>query len=248
MKKEKPAGKILLLGERSFIVDIAQKKFSSNYGEVDLTKIKEYGQVVKTNTGHKFVVLRPTILDLLRKAKRMPQIVTPKDAGQIIANTGVSNGWHCLDAGSGSGFLAILLGNIVRPNGSVVTYEKKKVFYENAKKNIEFCNLAEIVKIKNKPAEKFTERNLDLITLDMINAEKMVKKCFSAMKKGGWLVIYSPHIEQQKRVLKETKKHNFVQVKTIQTQQTEWQVSDYTHPKPSQLVHTGFITFARKAA
>jgi len=239
-------GKVLLLGERAFIVDISQKKFSSNYGEVDLTKVRRHGQVVRSNTGYEFVVLKPTITDLLRKAKRMPQIITAKDAGQIIAHTGVCSGWYCLDAGSGSGFMAIFLGNIVHPNGSIITYEKNKVFYDNAKKNIEFCGLDDVVKIKNMPAERFNERNLDLIVLDMINAEKMVKKCYKSLKPGGWLVIYSPHIEQQKRVRSEVAKNNFIQIKTIQTQQTEWQISNYTHPKPTQLVHTGFITFARK--
>lgn len=243
---QKISGKVLLLGERSFIVDIAQKKFSTNYGLLDLTKIKKYGQVLQSNTGHEFVVLEPTILDLLRKAKRMPQIIMPKDAGQIVAHTGVSSGWKCLDAGTGSAFLSIFLGNIVKPDGIVVTYEKNKKFYENAKKNIEFCNLAGIVKIKNKPAEKFTEKNLDLITLDMIDADKMVKKCKTALKSGGWLAVYSPHIEQQKKVVKEMEKQKFAQVKTISTQQVDWQVSDYTHPRPSQIVHTGFITFGRK--
>ena len=246
MKEKKLSGKILLLGERSFIIDLSQKKFSTNYGEIDLTKIKKYGQVVKTNTGKQFVALKPSIQDLLRKAKRMPQIITAKDAGQIIAYTGLRSGWHCLDAGAGSGFLAIMLGNIVAPDGSVTTYEKNKKFYENVKRNIEFCGLSSTIKIKNKPALGFTERNLDLITLDMIEAEKMIKKCHKALKPGAWLAVYSPHIEQQKRVLKEIEKSNFAQARTMQTQQIDWQVSDFSHPRPSQLVHTGFITFARK--
>lgn len=246
MKNGKITGKVLLLGERSFIVDVAQKKFSTNYGLLDLTKAKKYGQVLRSNTGHKFVVLKPAVPDLLRRAKRMPQIVTPKDAGQIIAGTGVSSGWRCLDAGAGSGFLAIMLGNIVKPSGSVITYEKNKKFYENAKRNIEWCGLGGVVKIKNRPAERFTERNLDLITLDMMGADKLVKKCHKALNPGGWLVIYSPHIEQQKSALEQIAGLRFTHVRTMQTQQIDWQVSDYTHPRPSQLVHTGFLTFARK--
>ena len=60
--------------------------------------------------------------EIFRKLSRGPQIVTLKDAGIIAAYTGLSPGDLVVDAGSGSGFLAIFMGNIVRPEGRVVSY------------------------------------------------------------------------------------------------------------------------------
>jgi len=212
----------------------------------DLTKIKKYGQAIKTNTGKKFYAVEPTIIDLMKKSRRMPQIVTAKDAAQIAAVTGLSSGWRCLDFGGGSGFLAMFIANIVKPGGAVTTYEKNPEYAKNISKNVNFCGLNSIVTVKNTDAKKFTENDLDLITMDVIDAEKYVKKCHSSLKPGGWLCVYSPHIEQQKKSVDRMKKY-FTHIKTIETIQRNWQVSEYTHPVPSQLVHTGFMTFGRRA-
>lgn len=235
--------KVLLLGkEKSYIVDSSEKKFSCNEGTIDLTKIK-LGKEIKTSTGKKFVAVKPTTIDLLRKCRRMPQIITPKDAASIVAVTGAQPGWRCLEAGTGSGFLSIFLGNIVRP-GTILSYEKRKEFAENARKNIELCDLSDVVKVKYGEV-KFTEKNLDLIVLDMALVEKVVSKAYKALKPGGWLCVYSPQIEQQISVIEAMK--DFIQLRTIENIQRDWSsLHGYTHPKPSGITHTGFLTFGRK--
>ena len=240
--------KILLLSKDAvFLADTAQKKFQTQYGEINLEKVR-IGKKIKSTKGKEFIVAAPTLIDLLKKAKRGPQIITPKDAGAIAAITGVTNGWRCLDAGSGSGFLALFLGNLVRPNGNVYTYEKKKENYEIVKKNIVHCGLEETVTVKNADALKgFKEKNLDLITLDMQFAEKLAKRAYNALKPGGWLCVYSPHIEQQIKAVKAMEKEGFVHMKTVETIQREWKISHgFSHPRHSQVVHTGFITTGRK--
>ncbi len=241
--------KVLLMSEkRSFLLDTEQKQFHSQYGIVDLTKIKKYGQKIKSSLGHEFIAVKPSITDLLRKCKRLPQVITPKDSGQIIAATGASNGWKCVDAGAGSGFLAIFLGNAVAPDGRVAAYEISKEYAEAVKKNVRYCGLDSIIKVKNKDILKgFAEKSLDLITLDMKYAEKVVGKAYKALNHGGWLCVYSPHIEQQAKARKEISKSGFIFVKTTETIQREW-TTDYgfSHPRYKGLMHTGFLTFARK--
>jgi len=237
---------ILLSKEKNFLLKKTKKVVQTSMGFIDIDRIKHYGQKIKSSTGHEFIAARPSFIDILRKCKRGPQIIMPKDAVHIIAVTGLTRGWNCLDAGSGSGFLAVFLGNVVSPGGSVVTYEKEKKFADNVKNNVELCGLGKIVKVINKDAKKFSESEMDLITLDMKYAEKMVKKCWKTLNHGGWLCVYSPHIEQQKEVMKEMKKLDFTQIQTIENIQRSWQVSDFTHPRPSGILHTGFMTFARK--
>ncbi len=237
--------KLLLLSkEASFLVDTQQGKFSSQYGVVDLSKAKP-GTVIKTSSGHSFIVTKPTIADFMRKFRRGPQVILPKDAAQVIAVTGLSSGWNCLDAGGGSGFLALFLANAASP-GKIAVYEKKKDFAAIVEHNAKMAGLDNVI-VKNKDAKKFTEKNLDLITLDMIDAEKMIKKCHKALKPGGWLVIYSPHIEQQKKAVKEMETR-FIHMRTIECIVRDWKVDTrgFTHPKYSEISHTGFLTFGRK--
>ena len=237
---------VLLVGEKRFIIDTEQKNFNSDYGKIDLTKIKKYGQKIKSSSGHTFKILKPSFPDLLKKARRGPQVITPKDAGQIITLTGVESEWKCLDAGGGSGFLTMMLANIAKP-GIITAYERNKDFADNIKKNVKLFGL-ENVKVKNKDILKgFNEKKLDLITLDMIYAEKMVKKCHEALNIGGYLCIYSPHIEQQIACRKVLEKLD-MEIKTLETIQRNWKIDTrgYSHPKHTQLVHTGFLTVARK--
>ena len=184
-------------------------------------------------------------IDIERKFSRGPQIIMRKDAAVIVASVGLQPDWRCLDLGGGSGFLALFLANLV-PNGFVTTYELKKEHVDIIKKNIASSGFKNI-KVLHKPAENFTGSGYDLITMDVRNADKLISKAFAALKDGGWLAVYSPHIEQQIKSVSIMEK--FSRVKIIETIQREWtSVHGFTHPKPSQVVHTGFIAIGRKSA
>lgn len=185
------------------------------------------------------------IIDILRKAKRGPQVVSAKDVGIIIAETGCNPTWRIVDAGTGSGFLALFLGNL---GCKVYTYENRKEFYNLAKNNIKSSGLRNII-IKNSDILKgIKEKDLDMVTLDMKNAEKVIKHAHKRLKKSGWLVIYSLHIEQVQRVWKELEKYKFRNIKILENIQREWQIEGdtFTRPKTRMLGHTGFLVFARK--
>ena len=93
---------------------------------------------------------------ILKKLKRLPQVVTPKDASQILAHTGIPTNAKILDAGSGSGFLAIFLAWYCS-KGKVITYEKRKEFAEVVEKNIKKTGLKNI-KVKNSQSTAFSIR------------------------------------------------------------------------------------------
>ncbi|MFH1473602.1 MAG: methyltransferase domain-containing protein [Candidatus Aenigmatarchaeota archaeon] len=186
-----------------------------------------------------------TITDFLNKAKRGPQVITPKDLGMIVSITGCAPGWKLVDAGTGSGFLSIFLGNL---GCKVFTYEKNESFYDLAKGNIENSGI-KTIKIRNADITKgIKEKNVDMITLDMKEAEKVVKHAFNSLKSGGWLVIYSLHIEQIQKVWKELRKYEFGKVRILENLEREWQIEGltFTRPKTHMLAHTGFLTFTRK--
>ncbi|MBU3896440.1 MAG: methyltransferase domain-containing protein [Nanoarchaeota archaeon] len=182
------------------------------------------------------------IIDFLHKAKRGPQVILPKDAGLIISETGLNPTWKVIDAGSGSGFLAMILGNI---GCKVFTYEIREDFYNIAKQNIKNSGMNNI-KIYNKDITKgIKEKKVDLITLDMKGPERAIKNAYLALKPGGFIVVYSMHIEEVLNVLKELRKYNF-HINILENIQREWQsFGDATRPK-THLAHTGFLTFARK--
>jgi tRNA (adenine57-N1/adenine58-N1)-methyltransferase len=234
---------LLLNKQRTFIGK--RGIINTHAGAVDITDVQP-GDILHV-ADETFVVSQPTFVDMLLSCKRGAQIITPKDAAQIVAITGVNRGWHCVDGGTGSGFLALFLGYQVGPSGKVTSYEKQGRFVTIARKNVGRCSMEDIIKIKNADITSFTETALNLITLDIKGAEVLVPKARKHLKIGGWLVIYSPHIEQHIKVRNVMENESFIDIKGLETFQREWQsLGGYTRPQTKGLMHTGFLLFGRK--
>ena len=243
-------GQLVMIASRTkrYIVP-AEGKFSCKYGAVEMKKLvgKKFGTRFRIGK-EEFKVIEPSFLDMLfKKAVRGPQVILPKDAAAIIAETGCGKGWKVVDAGSGTGYLALMLGNA---GCDVVSYEKNKKFLEVAKKNVKILGMKN-VKIKQKDVTKgIADRNVDLVTLDLEKPEKVLKHAFRALKPGGWVAVFSLHAEQVTAVRKELNKFEVSSVKTKEILQREWQFQSgkrtWTRPKTHMMGHTGFLTFARK--
>jgi tRNA (adenine57-N1/adenine58-N1)-methyltransferase len=184
--------------------------------------------------------------EILKELKRLPQIVTPKDSSLILAYTGIPTDAKIVDAGSGSGFLAIFLAWYC-PEGKVTTYEKREEFAKVVEKNIKKSGLKNI-KVKSKDIlEGIEEDDLDLVALDMKDCEKVVREAYKKLNDGGWIVVYSPHIEQVIDVLNEMKGIGFKKIKCVENVVREWQSNyGFTRPKSQGLMHTGWLSFGRK--
>lgn len=181
---------------------------------------------------------------MLKKLKRGPAIIQPKDIGLIVGHTGIGKESVCVDAGAGSAFLTCALANIAK---KVYAYEKKPEFFELAKKNIERAGLAN-VELKNQDIFKgIEEREVDLITLDLPDAEKAVASAYTALKEGGWCVGYLPNVEQAKDFYIACHTAGYAEIFMIESIVREYEVREYgVRPMHIGLTHTAYLVFGRK--
>ena len=189
--------------------------------------------------------MKQNILDTLRKIKRGPQVILPRDASIIVAETGCSKDWKVVDAGTGSAFLALFLANL---GCKVYSYEKDNNFYKLAKENVKKTGFKNII-LKNKDITKgISERGIDLVTLDMKDSYKVIKNVYNSLNLGGWIAVYVMHVEQMQKVWRELEKLGFKDMKIIESIRREWQIEGktYTRPKSQMIGHTGFLIFGRK--
>ncbi|MFH1107175.1 MAG: methyltransferase domain-containing protein [Candidatus Micrarchaeota archaeon] len=183
-----------------------------------------------------------------RKLKRGPQVVSPKDAGAIVAQTGVRSGDSVIDAGTGSGWLAIFLGSVVAPGGKVISYENRPDFAELARGNVRRAGLDGVVEVKEKDAmHGFDEEGVDLITLDLADAEKALAHAEKALKMHGWIAGYFPNVEQVQRFAAEAARLKLRHARTVEVQEREWKIRSYgCRPENVGMQFTGFLCFLQK--
>jgi len=207
---------------------------------------KKIGELIKI--GNKsFWILNPTLIDKLQAIRRKAQIILPRDAGHIIINCSIQSGDKIVEAGIGSGSLTIALASIVSPKGMIFSYDNRKDFIEHALKNIEMADLSKYVTPKFKDITiGIDESNVDAVVLDIPNPWDVIKHAKKSLKIGGYFCSFSPLISQVEKTVKELKKYNFIEIKTIENIQREMIISDFgTRPSFDMLGHTGYLTFSR---
>ena len=239
-----PVKKVLMTREgRQYFVRDTSQDFYTQFGFVAKMDLKKRSGSVKSQTGKEFFIFDPLFIDNYKKIKRGPQIITLKDLGFIIAETGIGKDSKVVDAGAGSGASCCFLAHVAK---EVVSYENRKEFYDIARQNAEWLGLKNL-KIRDKDVyEGIHEKNVDLVLFDLPDPWKGVEVAARALKPGGFLVSYSPTLVQVQDFVKAAS-GLFVYLKTSEVTEREWEVDDRKlRPRTAFLNHTGFITFCRK--
>jgi tRNA (adenine57-N1/adenine58-N1)-methyltransferase catalytic subunit len=220
------------------------KELHTKYGFMRADAIHQAapGDVLVSNTGIKFTVLEPNIIDFIGKARRGPQAMTLKDMGLAVAYAGVRSGSRVLESGTGSGLFTLFLSHVVYPE-TVVTYELREDFAEIAKANFERFGAKNVRLELRDTYNGIDEKGLDAVFLDLAEPWKAVPHVDGALKVGGVLVSYSPSINQN-RQLAEVIEGRYMH-ETFETMLRNWK-ADKMSPDTRMLGHTGFLTVARK--
>lgn len=234
-------------GGREYFTSVRDEKLHTDKGIIDLKSIVglDWGSTVDSHLGKPFMVLKPRAPDFFKHIKRTGAPMMPKDIGVIMAYTGVCPTDVILDAGTGSGVLAIYLGIIAK---KVVTYEANEQFVEVAKKNVANAGLSNVeVRHGDIVQEiKTLEGPFDVVTLDLQEAAQVVPEARRVLRPGGFLAAYSPFFEQTIEVRSAVEKEGFQEVDTILVNEHQLEVGKRGTRPSTRVGHTGFITIARK--
>jgi tRNA (adenine57-N1/adenine58-N1)-methyltransferase len=234
-------------GGREYFASVRDEKLHTDLGIVDLKLLEgiDWGSAIESHLGKRFIALKPRAPDFFKHIRRTGAPMMPKDIGAIIASTGVCPTDIILDAGTGSGVLAIYLGTIAK---KVITYEINEQFSVVAKKNVEHAGLSNIeVRHGNILEEiKALDGPFDVITLDMQEAAKLVPDARRVLVAGGFLAAYSPFFEQAIEVRSAVEREGFGEVDTVIVNEQQLEVGKRGTRPSTRVGHTGFITIARK--
>ncbi|MDA8343422.1 MAG: tRNA (adenine-N1)-methyltransferase [Actinomycetota bacterium] len=203
------------------------------------------GATILGSTGRRFIVLRPTLADVVLKMPRGAQVIYPKDLGAILIEADVGPGVRVLEAGVGSGALSMAL---VRAGADVVGYELRPDFAQRARSNV----VAELgddaswrVELRD-VYDGIDERGLDRVVLDLPEPWRVLPHAATAMRPGGIVCAYLPTINQTAQLRAALDAGPYGMARTVEVLHRTWHIEDRSvRPDHRMVGHTGFITTAR---
>ena len=215
------------------------------------------GSVVENSAGHEYLALRPLLGDFVMSMPRGAAIVYPKDAAQILAQADIFPGATVVEAGVGSGALALWLLRAIGAGGRLVSFERRPDFAEVARANIatflgEDPGNHEIVVgdlVDGLPAA-VPHGTADRVVLDMLAPWECIDAVADALTPGGVVLCYVATATQLSRVAEYIRGTGlFTEPEANETMVRGWHVQGLAvRPDHRMVAHTGFLLTARRLA
>ena len=138
--------------------------------------------------------------ELRKGMKRRAQIINPKDAGFLIAWMGIGVGQRVLEAGHGSGGLALHLANVLGESGTLVSVENRIEHAEVGRENMERAagSMREFptwILLEGDIAETSFDGvvdDFDAIILDLPEPWTVIASLSKKLRHGGRIACYCP--------------------------------------------------------
>ena len=229
------------------------KEFITNEGKFKFSEIKKIPSIVTTSTGIEFQIYTPTYKEFVLLMKRGPQIIYPKDVGQIIVESNLNNSSNVLEIGSGSGALTLYLYTLLQNSGKLYTLDSSKINQRRANKTISrylstYSKDTVDVNFINEKLDNFNFENLE-DKIDAIITDVPEPWDFFINNKIdtnlNW-VSYLPSMSQIIRINETLKEKNFQDIEVKEVILRDWIVDKKVVRPTNKLVsHTGFLVSAK---
>ena len=236
-------------GRRYFVPDGTGFVRVKGLGTVDTNKLSSsrYGTHVSI-AGRSFLLLPPTLDDMLGSLSRGPQIIMAKDAAQIVHCLSIRSGSRVVEGGSGSGSLTIALLNAVLPHGEVVSVELREDHLRLARDNIAACGIQSCwLPVVGDVRKPLLPDSADAMVVDIPDPWEAISSACITLRPGGMLAVYSPTINQTERTVVAAGSSCLLHQSSFEVILRKLAIADgASRHSFDTLGHTGYVSVFRK--
>lgn len=241
---------MLVKGRRKYIFKLAQgESFQSDQGfwKHDDLIGQPWGSDVESHLGKPFMLLEPSLRDVLLHTKRQSQIIFPKDIGYILLRLSIGPGKRVIEAGTGSGAFTTALAWSVGDIGKVFSYDRREDMQSLAQKNLVRMGLGDRVQFYLRDIETgFDQEDIDAIFLDLPGPENYLSQVRQTLTNGGELGSILPTMNQVSSLVKNLEEHGFGLIEVCEILIRFYKTTpERMRPFDRMIAHTGYLVFAR---
>ena len=211
------------------------------------------GGVISDPLRRRYLVLRPTLEQVVLNMPRQAQVIYPKDLALILMWGDAAPGQDAVEIGCGHGALTMALLRALGPQGRLTTYDIRRDHINRTRKNIAAYLGPEFLERWNpiwaNPAEDGIEaREVDRVFSDMPEPWTLVPAVAACLRPGGVWTAYVPTVLQlSEQVQALNKAPEFGLALSFEALQRFWHVRPPSvRPRHGMSAHTGFIVVGRR--
>jgi tRNA (adenine57-N1/adenine58-N1)-methyltransferase catalytic subunit len=209
---------------------------------------RDLGREVRSHLGHRFVVVRPSIHDLLMRVKRRSQIIYPKEIGMILLKLDLTDGRRVVEAGTGSGALTTAMAWAVQPSGHVYSFDLREDMLAAARRNLQANDLSPYVTLQQADAaQPLPVAGADAVFVDVREPQDCLQSACDVLAPGGFYGALVPTTNQVVVLLGGMARYPFADIEVLEIMLRGYKpVPGRLRPKDRMVAHTGYLVFARK--
>jgi tRNA (adenine57-N1/adenine58-N1)-methyltransferase len=213
--------------------------------------------VVTSSNGIEYLALRPLLTDFVMSMPRGAAIIYPKDAAQILGQADIFPGATVVEAGVGSGALALWLLRAIGPTGTLRSFERRQEFADVAEGNVTaFLGATPdnwsvtVGDLVEELPGVVADGTADRVVLDMLAPWECIDVAANALTPGGVILCYIATVTQLSRVAEAIRSTGqFTDPESSETMIRTWHVEGLAvRPDHRMIGHTGFLLTARRLA